>query len=250
LIDLTARGSIATGSAAACVSAPNPLALAGLLQLASATLPVGAFSHSLGMEAALDAGLLKDEAAAERWIEDYLAEVWRYGEAPLWCAQFDAWQQPDADAVRCWNARLLASRETAELRIECEQTGRSLVQWLQGLPPDGSIDEAQRALLISLQPVAFSSVHALAARSFGLDRGSGLQALGWSLIENLVMAAIKLVPLGQSAGQRMLRRLALQLPEWVASGITLQPAAMRNFAPMLAILSSNHETQYSRLFRS
>jgi urease accessory protein len=250
LIDSTAPGSIAIGCAAAGGNAASPLALAGLLQLASATLPVGAFSHSLGMESVFDAGLLKDEAAAERWITDYLAEVWLYGEAPLWCAQFDAWEQPDVDAVRCWNSRLVASRETAELRMECEQTGRSLLQWLQALPPDGSIDEAQRALLLSLQPVAFSSVHALAARSFGLDRSSGLQALGWSLIENLVMAAIKLVPLGQTAGQRMLRRLAVRLPEWVASGITLQPTAMRNFAPMLAILSSNHETQYSRLFRS
>jgi urease accessory protein len=229
---------------------PGPVALAGLLQLASATLPVGAFSHSLGMEAAFDAGLMNDANAAERWIADHLAEVWLYGEAPLWCAQFEAWQRPDVEAVRAWNNRLLASRETGELRMECEQTGRSLLQWLLALPPDGSISESQRELLLTLQPAAFSSVHALAARAFGLQPSIGLQALGWSLIENLVMAAIKLIPLGQTAGQRMLRRLALRLPEWVATGTTLPPTSMRNFAPMLAILSSKHETQYSRLFRS
>jgi len=225
-------------------------ALSGLLQLSSATLPVGAFSHSLGMEAAFDFGLVGDAAAAERWIEDYVREVWLHGEAPLWCAQFEAWQGLDAQVVRAWNTRLLVSRESSELRMECEQTGRSLRQWLLTLPSVEGLSDIQRELLRSLDPTAYASVHALAARTFGLDRISGLHALAWSLLENLVLAAIKLVPLGQTAGQAMLRRLALRLPAWIAEAATIAPTATRNFSPMLAILSSRHETQYSRLFRS
>ncbi|MGQ0802034.1 MAG: urease accessory protein UreF [Pseudomarimonas sp.] len=224
--------------------------LSGLLQLSSATLPVGAFSHSLGMEAAFAGGLIHDAAAAEAWIADYVSEVWLYGEAPLWCALFAAWEGTDDVAVNEWNTRLLVSRETSELRMECEQTGRSLRQWLLALPNVEGLNELQRELLRGLDPLAYGSVHALSARCLGLDRAGGLHALVWSLLENLVMAAIKLVPLGQTAGQSMLRRLALRVPAWVAEASTIPAAETRNFSPMLAILSSRHETQYSRLFRS
>jgi urease accessory protein len=97
-----------------------------LLQLASAALPVGAFSHSLGLEAALEADVVRDAASAERWIADYLALTWAEGEAPLWRAQFSAWQQLDGSAIVTLNDQLIAMRETAELRMESEQTGRSL----------------------------------------------------------------------------------------------------------------------------
>jgi urease accessory protein len=77
-----------------------------------------------------------------------------------------------------------------------------------------------------------------------------LHAFGWSLIENLSIAAVKLVPLGQDDGQRLLRELALQLPHVVERVLESGSRLPMNFAPMLAILSSAHETQYSRLFRS
>ena len=225
-------------------------ALAGMLQLASSTLPVGAFSHSLGLESAHAAGIVRDAATAERWIDDMLEAVWAPGEAALWLALHGAWADPDADAVRAHTDWLLASRETGELRLENEQTGRSLMQWLLALPDVRTLHPQQCALLVELQPVAFASVHALAARVLGLDARTGLHALAWSLVENLVMAALKLVPLGQTAAQGLLRRLALRIPAAIDGAMAVPVAQACNFAPMLAILSSQHETQYSRLFRS
>lgn len=230
--------------------APAASTLAALLQLASSTLPVGAFSHSLGLEATHAAGLLRSGDDAFRWIADHLHLVWATGEAPWWLAAHAAWRDDDIAGITAANDWLVASRETAELRLEHTQTGRSLRQWLLGLPDAGTLTPAQRDTLTALDPPAFACVHALAAHTLGLDTRTGLQAQAWSTAENLVMAALKLVPLGQAAAQTVLRRLALQLPDCVARAVATPPDSARNFAPMLAILSSRHETQYSRLFRS
>lgn len=225
-------------------------ALSGLLQLGSASLPVGAFSHSLGLESAHAARLLPDAAAVERWVDDLMRLSWARSEAPLWLAQFKAWQTIDAEALQQTNAQLIALRDTAEFRLESEQTARSLRRWLQGLAEEAQPNPLQKPLLDQLQPLAFASVHALAAQRLGLDSALGLHALGWSLLENLVMAAVKLLPLGQSGGQSLLRKLALQLPSWIDMAESFTPLTTSSFTPMLSILSANHETQYSRLFRS
>jgi urease accessory protein len=228
----------------------DPRVLPALLQLASAALPVGAFSHSLGLEMAQESGVVHDASSAERWIADYLALVWATGDAPLWRAQYAAWQAGDAAAIRTHNDTLLAMRETAELRLESEQTGRSLSQWLQALPELPALDATRRAVLDSLRPPAYISVHACATQLLDIDETSGLHALAWSLAENLTTAAVKLVPLGQVAGQAILRRIAGQLPQLVARALAHDPSQATNFAPMLGILSARHETQYTRLFRS
>lgn len=224
--------------------------LAGMLQLSSATLPIGAFSHSLGLEAAVEAGLVRDLATAERWIGDQLERVWARGEAPLWLSLYAAWAEPDVGALEGANDRLLAMRESAEMLLECTQTGHSLRQWLLALPSIPMLQPAQRDALRQLQPVGYACVHALAARALGLSAASGLHACGWSLLENLSSAAVKLVPLGQTQGQALLRRLSLRLPQALARAQATPVDQISNFAPMLAILSAQHESQYSRLFRS
>ncbi len=224
--------------------------LPALLQLASAALPIGAFSHSLGLEAALEAGVVRDAASAEQWIADYLALAWAEGEAPLWRAQYAAWLALDENTLLAINDQLVAMRETAELRMESEQTGRSLALWLQALPQLSTFTETHRAMLGRLLPPAYASVHACASAVLDLDEPDALQAMGWSLAENLTIAAVKLVPLGQIAGQAMLRRLANRLPTWVDSALSRAPTQSCNFTPMLGILSAHHETQYTRLFRS
>lgn len=221
----------------------------GLLQLASASLPIGAYSHSLGLEAAAEVGLLADAGAAEAWIEDYLHGVWARGDAPLWTALYGAWEAPAHNSVRALNDRVLASRESQELLLECTQTGHSLREWLLALP-ETALPPAQAALVAELQPASYAAVHALAARALALDADAGLLALGWSVLENLCSAALKLVPLGQRQSQALLRRVALQLPAAAARAARYDADSACNAAPMLAILSAQHESQYSRLFRS
>lgn len=229
---------------------PDLACLPALLQLGSAALPIGAFSHSLGLEAAVDASVVRDAATAEHWIGDYLELCWAAGEAPLWLRLYAAWGHTDAIELAPLNDRLLAVRESSELLLECTQTGHSLRQWLLALPDLPALRQDQRAALESLQPVAYATAHALAARALGLSPLWGLHAAAWGLLENLTTAAVKLVPLGQTQGQALLRRLALRLPQAIAQSMTTADDAITHFAPMLAIRSAQHESQYSRLFRS
>lgn len=229
---------------------PDLACLPALLQLGSAALPIGAFSHSLGLEAEVEAGVVRDAATAERWIGDYFTLCWAAGEAPLWLRLYAAWERADAGEVAALNDRLLAVRESSELLLECTQTGHSLRQWLLALPAVPALRKDQRELLALLQPIAYASTHALAARALGLSPAIGLHAAAWGLLENLTTAAVKLIPLGQTQGQALLRRLALRLPQSIAQSLATADDAITHFAPMLAIRSAQHESQYSRLFRS
>ena len=200
------------------------MSLARLLQLASPTLPVGAYSYSQGLEAAVEAGIVRDAESAERWIGDVL----EFSIAPMDGAVVLSMMEGENR-----NELYLASRETAELRAETLQMGYSLCRLLRELGLEG-VPEGEVAF-----PVAF----AFAARTWGISAEHAVQAYLWSWLENQVMAAVKAVPLGQTAGQKMLLTLSarISLPG---------ENSFINFASGLAILSTQHETQYSRLFRS
>lgn len=211
------------------------MSLARLLQLASPTLPVGAYSYSQGLEAAIEAGLVIDAASAESWIADVLEFSVATMEAPV---LFRMMAEP-GDLERL-NAVFLATRETAELRAETVQMGYSLARLLAdlGLKP------------IAMEEIAFPTAFASAALQWELPAGQALVAYLWSWLENQVMAAIKGVPLGQTAGQKILLSLGDRLEAIADRASRLDEAEWSNFAPGLALLSSRHETQYSRLFRS
>ena len=209
--------------------------LVRLLQLASPALPVGAYSYSQGLEAAIDANIVIDAASAEQWIGDVMEFSTARLEAPV---LFRMIKNPsEVDAL---NALFLASRETAELRAETVQMGYSLNRLLPslGVKP------------LMLEEPSFPAAFAAAVNAWQIDAHQALQAYLWSWLENQVMAAVKAVPLGQTDGQRMLLRLAGRIPETVQQAIALRDEDIGSFAPGFAILSSNHETQYSRLFRS
>ena len=199
---------------------------ARLLQLASPTLPVGAYSYSGGLEAAIEAGIVSDAASAQRWIGDVLEHSVARMEAPLLMKMM---REPDAR----WNEMFLASRETAELRAETVQMGYSLNRLL----PDLGVEPCP------FDEPSFPAAYAQAVRAWGIAPGEALVAYLWAWLENQVMAAVKAVPLGQTDGQKMLLALGARLND-------TREEEPGNFAPGLAMLSSRHETQYSRLFRS
>ncbi len=199
--------------------------LARLLQLASPTLPVGAYSYSQALEAAVEAGVVHDAASAESWIGDVLELSVGAMEAPL------LWRMLNGEECE---ELFLASRETAELRAETVQMGASLALLLKDL----GMGEAGGA---------FPTVYALAATKWGIAPEEALVAYLWSWLENQVMAALKAVPLGQTDGQRMLLSLGSRLERIALDARSKEPS---NLAPGLALLSARHETQYSRLFRS
>jgi urease accessory protein len=255
-------------------------ALLKLMWLASPALPVGGFSYSEGLEAAVEAGLVSGEAQARDWLlaqlqlglaRSDLAVVaqamlaWRgQAGAPASGPGADSGSTPTgpADAARITrlNTWVQLTRESAELRQQTEQMGRSLLEWLRiqdglakhGPAPDPAAGGDDRlALLAALQPApTWPVAHALALARSGAPVREALLAHGFGWAENMVQAALKAVPLGQSAGQRILAALIDALPAAVELALGLSDDERQSHSPMLAILSARHEAQYSRLFRS
>ena len=229
------------------VTVEPTLALVRLLQLASPTLPIGAYSYSQGLEWAVAQGDVGDAATAATWIGDTLDLVIAPGEAAVLWRLLEAIERADWSQVADWNDWFRASRETAELRAETEQMGTSLLRLATDL---GVLDSPARGAAIAMAPATLPAAFALAARELAIPAASALTAYCWSWLENQVLAAMKSVPLGQVAGQRILFDLAARLPAVARTAQSIADAEVSTFAPGLAIASSRHETQYTRLFRS
>ncbi|GAB2880033.1 urease accessory protein UreF [Uliginosibacterium flavum] len=224
------------------------LQLVRLLHLASPALPVGAFSYSQGLEWAVESGAVTTEAAAQLWIHDALHFALARCEAPALIALLRAWKAGDTAEVARLNAEFISTRETAELRAETLQMGYSLARLLRDLPDTPG---TSKTALLDLREIAFPTPWAAAAAHWQIDELEAATAYLWAWLENQVMAAVKLVPLGQTAGQRMLVALAEDLP---ALATEAQRRAdeqdWENFTPGMTLASCQHEIQYTRLFRS
>ena len=219
-----------------------PIILAQLLRLASPALPVGGYSYSQGMEWAVEAGWVKTELDAASWIGDLLSGPIGQFDAPLLTQLYAALHTGD-DATACaLDQRYLASRESRELREETLQMGYSMTGLLLALP------EWQGQAVLNLQTWPARFVEACVR--FDQTSEATLTAYLFAWLENQVAAAIKLIPLGQSAGQRLLSELIPKLADVVAAAPQREFCDWVSSSPALAIASSQHETQYTRLFRS
>jgi len=225
----------------------NPLALSRLLQLASPMLPVGAYSYSQGLEWAIECGEVKDLASANGWIGDVLEVYQANFELPVLSRLFIAWQMGDMEKVREWDAFYQAGRDTSEAWAETRQMGYSLCRLLNDLKelPDHLMDNVN-----SLVTPAFPTVYAAITQYWAITQQDMLHAYAWGWLENQVSAAMKTVPLGQVAGQKILLTLGQALPDIVQHAMNLPDDEISNFNPLLTIAGCQHETQYSRLFRS
>ena len=222
-------------------------ALIELMRLASPALPVGGFSYSEALEAAVDCGALADEQRAREWLLDQLQLSLARSDLPVMAQAFDAWRRGDVARADALNGWVLRTRESSELALQTRQMGRSLIDWLrQREAPSALLAQAAALSAAPTWPVAF----ALAAAASGASRREAAIAFAVGWTENMVAAAMRCVPLGQVAGQRLLDALGAALPGAVDAALALRDDERQAFAPMLAILSSRHETQYSRLFRS
>ena len=221
----------------------------GLLQLmwlASPALPIGGFSYSECLESAVDIGFIATETEASEWLADQLQLSLARSELAVLAQAVPAWRAADHERIAALNGWVLQTRESAELRAQTEQMGRSLLGWLRN---HTTASAAQIEVLTALQPT-YPLAFALAAGSTAAPLRDCLLAYAFGWAENMMQAAVKAVPLGQSAGQRILSRLAAEIPGAVDHALSLTDETRQAFSPMLAILSAQHEVQYSRLFRS
>jgi urease accessory protein len=227
----------------------SPDELCRALHLASPALPIGSFSYSQGLESAIDLGLVQNEEDTTKWIADGLIEIVGRCEAPVVAFIYRAARaNPSADStssIAYWNTWFLSSRESMELRRETEQMGWSLLhlaKTVNWIAPNTSPHAPD--------PIAFPTAFALSAAALDLSEETTLIAFCFSWLETQVTAAMKLVPLGQASGQRILTRCRADIAVIASSAAATTAEDISSWAPMLGILSARHESQYSRLFRS
>lgn len=231
---------------AVSASALSATSLIQLIWLASPALPVGGFSYSEGLEAAIERAGVATESIASDWLRAQLHLSLARGDLAVIAQAIPAWRANQITRIQQLNDWVLQTRETSEFRAQAEQMGRSLLEWLRNHEGANAQHIHDCASLPPTYPLAF----ALAASQLEAGVRDCLLAYAFGWAENMVQAALKSVPLGQSSGQRILARLSREIPAAVETAMTLTDDERQAFSPMLAILSSQHETQYSRLFRS
>jgi len=224
----------------------SPASLLLLMQLASPALPVGGFSYSEGLESAVQHGYITDEATAQHWLIDQLHISQSRSDLAVVAKAINAWRNNDLQKLQSLTQWILQTRETSEMRLQTEQMGRSLLEWLRN---QTLVDELQLKTCLQLPPT-WPLTFALAVASTDLPIQDSLTACAFSWAENMVQASLKAIPLGQRSGQRILATLSLQIPIAVDHAMQLNDDQRQAFSPRLAIVSARHETQYSRLFRS
>lgn len=215
-----------------------------LFQLISPSLPTGAFTYSQGLEWAVECGWVSDRSSLFEWLESLLVTNHQELEIPLLKRLYHTSCEKDLLGFAYWSTFLVACRETNELRLEEKNRGRALARLLGDL--DGEIAGAWLKIIRQCQAAGF----AFAAARWGIELEDALLGYTWSWLENMVMAAVKIVPLGQTTGQQVLADLVIRCSEVVEKGLEIEDEEIGGSCPASAIGSSLHETQYTRLFRS
>lgn len=210
-----------------------------LWQLISPALPVGAYSYSQALEYVHFEGTVRDARSALQWLLDLLEHGVARLDLPMLERVHAAWAARDELAVRRLSRMLVARRETAELRFEDLAMGSALLQLLTSLGEP-----------VPERRLPFASAFAVAAVNWRISSADARAGYAWAWCEAQVAAAVKLVPLGHTAGQRMLLALGDAIPAAVAAAAACRDEDIGASLPGLAIASALHETQYTRLFRS
>ncbi|MBL8496509.1 urease accessory protein UreF [Nitrosomonas sp. JL21] len=217
-----------------------------LLQLASPSLPIGAYTYSQGLESAIEKGTVHDEQSARAWISESLHIIADF-EAPIVWRLLLSFADRDIEAVNYWSDYFVAARDTAEFRAETIQMGYSLAKLVIDLKV---ADESLGAILQHRSEIPLPTAFAYAAEALAIPHEAALLGMLFSLVENQVLACVKSVPLGQVSGQKLLLSLHPAIEKAALHAQQLADDDLSNWAPGLSLLSMQHEIQYSRVYRS
>lgn len=214
-----------------------------LLRLLSASLPVGAYAYSRGLEHAVSAGWVPDAQSVQAWIFGTLEQSYAPLDGALFLRMMAALDAGDDAGFRSADDWLAAARESGELQQEDRRTAEALLTLLRDLDATVAIKSGREC---RSYPAAF----ALAAHALDVTAEPALAGLLWAVCDAQVAAAIRLGCIGQTDGQRILAAAPPRISEWVATAAALEDGDIGNVSVLLAIGSAQHETQASRLFRS
>ena len=230
--------------------AQEQLDSAGLLRLnawLSPSYPVGAYSFSHGLEAAEAAGRLESADALRAWLERLLLDGAGVSDGAFLAHAHAAAAGADDAALREVHDLALAFQPSAELALETQAQGRAFLRQTRAAWPCGALD---RLAGMSDGPVAYPVAVGAAAAGHGVPPDATLTAYLGAFAGNLVSAALRLLPIGQNAGQTVLANLTPSIEAAAAQARATPLADVATAVPHAEILSIAHETQYTRLFRS
>jgi urease accessory protein len=223
----------------------NNQALLRLLQLASPLLPVGGYSYSEGLESLISQGVIVDRVTLQAWVarELEVGAIWL--ETAVMDRAYLAGMESDCQQLQFWNYWLSAARDTEELRQQSWQMGGSLTKLLVELTP-----EIKELMMAIERPCNYAIAFGIAAEYWQIDRQATIAAYLHSWVTNIIGAGVKLIPLGQTAGQQLLWELQEQIDRLAETIPTLADGDLYACSWGLSLASMQHETLYSRLFRS
>lgn len=231
----------------------NDLQILQLLRLVSPALPVGAFAYSQGLEGGVEQGWIKNEEDSFEWIAGILQNSIAGLDLSALYWQLNSLKNKEINKFIDFNDTIFAYRETAEFRLESHQMGQALFRLLRDTNALGKGNDIDIILNeTQFKHVDWVSAFAVAANSVNLNEQQAMLGYAWAWCETQVAAAIKLVPLGQTQGQKLLIKLTEVIAQLIEKLLVDMPDKhnIGAISPNLAIISSLHETQYSRLFRS
>lgn len=214
-----------------------------LLRLVSPALPIGAFAYSQGLESAIYEGYINNREETERWLADVFSRTLGQLDVPVLTRLYEAYQASDLKTVQAWNEFIFASRETFELHKEERDMGSALGRLLRDLDQPNPLSELDAVV----QP-GYLCQFAWAGVAWGIPLAALKHGYAFAWFENQIAAATKLVPLGQTDAQRALAKLCDLIPDVVNQDIANDQ--LNQSLPGLAAMSSRHEAQDARLFRS
>jgi urease accessory protein len=234
-------------------AAPAPPAFSGplLLQLwLSPAFPIGSYTYSHGLEYAVEAGMLRDRAALERWIGGILAFGAGHSDALLLRESHRAVATGEIARFCEIAAFAAALRGTSELALEAEAQGAAFLRALATGWPFLVLREPFLALAQADIRAPYVIVVAAASALAGIELRLALPSYLQAFAANLVSAALRLIPLGQSDGVAALAALSERLPDIVNTVERTSFDDIGSAALAVDFCSASHETQYTRLFRS
>ena len=226
------------------MNSERPKATLRLMRLCSPMLPVGAYAYSQGLEFAISSGWVKDENTASTWINGLLGNSLTSLDIPILSRLHKAWLVNDKKKVLYWNDYLFGSRDSGELQAEEQQLAHALARLL------GDLGIPEAIVWKKVSRVCFITLFSLGIARWKVPINDASWGYLWMWAENQVLAAIKLVPIGQTSGQKMLSSAIEIIPELVSTGLSLKDEDIGYTAPGQGIASALHETQYTRIFRS
>lgn len=229
-----------------------------LLQITSPALPVGAYSYSEGLEYLCSQQIVETESDLCNWLKRELHFGFITNEAAIALRAHQGCKSNDLSALTYWNNWLSATRETEEVRLASWQMGQSLIKlwWqiaeLQADPMSQNIHALLPTAKDNSQAKGcnYAIAFGIVAASLGLDSGTTSLGYIYSWLTNLVSAAVRSVPLGQTTGQQIIFQLSEEISSSAQRASDLLDGDLEWCGWGASLASANHETQYSRLFRS